>query len=1307
MKDKIQQFLNSGKILLSFRLLLGSILVAASLGKIADPNGFVNLVTSYNILPEGLAQPFGVFLPWVELITGGLLILGFFPRLVAGISIILIAGFMIASSSSLLAGTEASCGCFGGAMPLSYTQSLLINGAMLLMAVPLLLRRDEPWLAFSRFPTSRAFFTTMAILLVLGSFLPRATLAAAAVNVDETPVTSSQQVASNTGTCGGVVGVEAENVIKAGPDTSYGQGSIDLRISDSLQTSDAVFLFFYADWCGFCKKEKPTIDALEQQYSGQISFLRLNNEKEAEAFRKFGVTGFPTMYLITDRSENGDYISQAFVGYTDEAKLRSSFDQVISGGGGPYQGSVSATIAPLANDPAPVPNSGSGTVTCFGIPGNDPGVCSGHGTCVGTDNCQCDAGWTGLDCEFEEVTHYYCNGIWQGDSSVCSTHGTCGNDGLCTCAEGYSGSDCETIATCNDIPYTDENACGEHGTCTVDGQCVCEAGYYTADPLTPCEAVLKCGDGYYLIDGTDPEACNFQGDCVFDNNGELGKCVCQDDFTGPTCQQPRMCNNVYSYESDVCNGLGDCLADGLCDCVDGVSGDFCENDNRHCGGFYFDDPGVCNGNGICLYNEQAGQHQCECYSGYYGVETYCYDLVTCNGVPGNFPEACGEHGTCVGPDTCECDTNWEGANCDQVIECNGVAATDPNTCSGYGICTIDGECVCDAEHLGYNCQSSVECGGLSPYDPLVCGGTMICTKDGCVPPNECDRVLYGVNTNDDGLSIIDPNTGVVNFIGPLDPNVCTYSTPVAMAIRPTDGEIFVWNNSNGTVDPTGPCPSIIQTGVLLTVDRNTGLAAEISTTNQGLLGALAYAPDGTLYGMGGKLYTIDDTTGDKTPVHPTNTIGFSIGAADFDSSGILYGVEYTTRKLVTIDTTTGIGTLVGTLTGSETIGVIGSIAFAPDGTLICSSFGAGGNKLFDVDKTTGAATNFRSITGANSSPQGMGFSCASNHPPVASLIVDPYPSTENYPVDLIASASSDPDAGDILQYRWDLNGDGNWDTSYNSSPIYDGYFKCDDYSGTVKVEVTDGQLSDIAETTVTFTNLPPDVLDLSADRTVVYVSETVHFTGIGKDPGCDNLTAEWKGTDGLYFSESELPPAYNANLSHQYLTPGIHTVRLKLTDDEGDWDSETITIIVLASMRVNIDIKPTSCPNPLNVKSGGVLPVAILGTSDFDVTTIDPTTITLMGEPVLRWEIEDVATPYDPANGGEGRNACSTEGPDGYQDLTLKFNKRAIVEALGDLKDGQVLYLELKGQLLNGIAIEGKDVVWIINKADNRKGKNK
>ena len=149
-----------------------------------------------------------------------------------------------------------------------------------------------------------------------------------------------------------------------------------------------------------------------------------------------------------------------------------------------------------------------------------------------------------------------------------------------------------------------------------------------------------------------------------------------------------------------------------------------------------------------------------------------------------------------------------------------------------------------------------------------------------------------------------------------------------------------------------------------------------------------------------------------------------------------------------------------------------------------------------------------------------------------------------------------------------------------------------------------------------------------------------------------------------------------------------------------------------------LDIKPGSCPNPLNVNAPKidvwvqtdentvalkmrpdrpqvakpVLPVAILGTADFDVTDIDPATVTLESVPALRWNIEDVSTPV-----GEDAEECecNTFGADGYPDLTLKFDKSLIVEALGEVYDGDVVALTITGELSNSTAFEGTDCVVI------------
>ena len=136
-------------------------------------------------------------------------------------------------------------------------------------------------------------------------------------------------------------------------------------------------------------------------------------------------------------------------------------------------------------------------------------------------------------------------------------------------------------------------------------------------------------------------------------------------------------------------------------------------------------------------------------------------------------------------------------------------------------------------------------------------------------------------------------------------------------------------------------------------------------------------------------------------------------------------------------------------------------------------------------------------------------------------------------------------------------------------------------------------------------------------------------------------------------------------------------------------------------LRVALDIKPNSCPNPLNLKSKGVLPVAILGSNTFDVTQIDVLTVALEGVAPLRSSLEDVATPFVPITGREDALDCTEASADGFVDLTLKFDRQDVVAALGSVNDGDVLVLQLTGNLLpafGGTAFTGEDVVVILKK---------
>ncbi len=133
---------------------------------------------------------------------------------------------------------------------------------------------------------------------------------------------------------------------------------------------------------------------------------------------------------------------------------------------------------------------------------------------------------------------------------------------------------------------------------------------------------------------------------------------------------------------------------------------------------------------------------------------------------------------------------------------------------------------------------------------------------------------------------------------------------------------------------------------------------------------------------------------------------------------------------------------------------------------------------------------------------------------------------------------------------------------------------------------------------------------------------------------------------------------------------------------------------------VELDIKPQSCPNPLRTNARGVTPVAILGTEEFDVQDVDPATVLLEGVAPIRWYLQDVATPVEP--GGDSCD-CTTDGPDGFMDLTLKFVNQELIDSLEarlerPVEDGEFLVLTLTGMTYDSTEIEGHDCVRIVRK---------
>lgn len=122
---------------------------------------------------------------------------------------------------------------------------------------------------------------------------------------------------------------------------------------------------------------------------------------------------------------------------------------------------------------------------------------------------------------------------------------------------------------------------------------------------------------------------------------------------------------------------------------------------------------------------------------------------------------------------------------------------------------------------------------------------------------------------------------------------------------------------------------------------------------------------------------------------------------------------------------------------------------------------------------------------------------------------------------------------------------------------------------------------------------------------------------------------------------------------------------------------------------VGVDIKPGSYPNCFNINGHGVIPVAILGSADFDVNQIDIFTLSFGGLAVRvkgnnrpQCSFEDVSGDFTYPEGA----------PDGYVDLVCQFVDDAGTWVPGDST------ATVNGNLLTeygGTPIEGSDSICI------------
>ena len=209
-----------------------------------------------------------------------------------------------------------------------------------------------------------------------------------------------------------------------------------------------------------------------------------------------------------------------------------------------------------------------------------------------------------------------------------------------------------------------------------------------------------------------------------------------------------------------------------------------------------------------------------------------------------------------------------------------------------------------------------------------------------------------------------------------------------------------------------------------------------------------------------------------------------------------------------------------------------------------------------------------------------------NTAPTAAL-GGPYTGVEGTPITFDASASTDLD-GDTLQYRWDFQSDGTWDTGWDASPISPPLTFGDDTTGTVTMEVSDGELTASATAAYAIANAPPQILSVSITGANEGSPATITVTF--SDPGwLDTHTAflDW-GTgemDTFAVAASHDPPAAvgTFTVTHTYGDDFTYAGTLVIVDDDGGSVIQDLSVPVgnvapaVASTEVELFVQAQVC----------------------------------------------------------------------------------------------------------------------------------
>ncbi|WP_069660272.1 hypothetical protein [Arcticibacter eurypsychrophilus] len=169
-----------------------------------------------------------------------------------------------------------------------------------------------------------------------------------------------------------------------------------------------------------------------------------------------------------------------------------------------------------------------------------------------------------------------------------------------------------------------------------------------------------------------------------------------------------------------------------------------------------------------------------------------------------------------------------------------------------------------------------------------------------------------------------------------------------------------------------------------------------------------------------------------------------------------------------------------------------------------------------------------------------------------------------------------------------------------------------------------------------------------------------------------------------------------------WLRPDVKSLHVTLDKYVDDLLSLVIVVFNLpkgaapvSAIQVPFDYRPLNCPNTLRTSSSAE-EAAIMGSSTFDVSKVDLSTVKLNGIPFKKSRVIDKSAPFK--GDVTSCSTCSNLAPDGIKDLEFLFDSQLLLKTMGTVQDKQCVKVTLTGKLLpqyGSTPIKGEDYIVI------------